>query len=168
MRAPARPRRTPGWRAIVQSRRRVACCLVVVAIVAGNVVVAHDVVSANGAAARLRAQQQQLQVQLEFRRGRVSALQSSIERATRELRARTAKRDRLLSKAASARAAAASTNRAVARTLRNAGAQQARLDAFNDCLSILHRAMNALSVGDASNGSAELRNLDTQCDGLGR
>src|SRR2546423_8979503 len=85
VRAPARPRRTPGWRAIVQSRRRVACCLVVVAIVAGNAVVAHDVVSANGAAARLRAQQQQLQVQLEFRRGRVSALQASIEPATRGL-----------------------------------------------------------------------------------
>jgi hypothetical protein len=162
------PPRTFGWRALVRSRRRVASFFVIVTIVAGNAAVAHDLVSANGNAARLRAEQQQLQAQLELRRNGVSALQTSIDHATRELRARTATRDRLLATAASARAATASTNRAVAKTLRSAGAQQARLDVLTGCLSILHRAMNALSVGDESNGSVELRNLDTQCDGLGR
>ena len=162
------PPRTLGERAPVLSRRRVASFLVVVAFLGANAAVAHDLVSADGRAARLRADQQQLQAQVESRRDGVSALQTSIEHATRELRARTATRDRLLARAASARAAARSTNRAVAKTLRSAGAQQARLDVLTGCLSVLHRAMNALSVGDASNGAVELRNLDAQCDGLGR
>jgi hypothetical protein len=169
---PARPQLVlvPRPRRGAEKRRgrRAVIFLAAVALVAGNVLGVQHLRSVDRTATHLAAEEQLLLQQLASRRVDIAGLQRDIAATARELRVRTTARDRLHAKAVSARAAAAGANAAVVTTLRKAGAQRARLDALNQCLSILHKAMNAVSVGDEHNGSSELRNLDTQCNELGR
>jgi chromosome segregation ATPase len=171
-RVPARPELVlvprPARGARARRGRRIAIGLTVAVLLAANAGGVHHLQAVDRTARRLQAAEEQLQQRLASRRVDIAALERDIAATATELRARTAARDQLDAKAASAGAAAAAANAAVLATLKKAGAQRARLDALNDCLSILHKAMNALSVGDEGNGSTELRNLDSKCNELGR
>src|SRR3954466_4818190 len=157
------PARTAG-----RGRRRLAIDLVVVIVLAGNAFGIRHLRSVDHTAVRLAVTEQELLQQLESRRNDVAVLQRDIAVVERELKVRTTARDHLHAQAAAAHSATANANAAVVATLRKAGAQRARLDALNQCLAILHKAMNAISVGDQSSGSSELRALDTRCNELGR
>jgi hypothetical protein len=143
--------------------RRVWCSLLAIVFLGGNALVAHDLVTTSAGASRLQAEAHNIQLQLQARHADLAALQTQVQRALEDLERHTAGRNAINARTASARAATASTRAKAAAALKRVDAEHVKIGSLTGCLAVMHRAMNALSVGDTAAGSAQLFQLGPAC-----